>query len=43
LVIGGLEVKCEVGVEVEGFVMGMRTSGEDVVDDGVVKDEDPAE
>ena len=30
-------------VEVEGFVTGMRTSGEDVVDDGVVEDEDPNE
>jgi hypothetical protein len=43
LVTGGSEAKCEVGVEVEGFVMGMRTSGGDVVDEGVVEDEDPDE
>jgi uncharacterized protein YeeX (DUF496 family) len=40
LVTGSFEAKCEVGVEVEGFVMVMRTSCEDVVDDGVVEDED---
>jgi hypothetical protein len=43
LVIGGLESKCEAGFEVEGFVTGMRTSDGDVVDDGVLKDEDPDE
>jgi hypothetical protein len=32
-----------VGAEVEGFVMGMRTSGVDVGFDGVVEDEDPDE
>jgi hypothetical protein len=43
LVTGGLEAKCEVGIEVERLVMGMRTLVEDVVDDGVVEDEDPNE
>jgi hypothetical protein len=43
LVTGGLEAKFEVGAEVEGFVMGIRTSGEDVGFDGVVEDEDPDE
>jgi hypothetical protein len=37
--IGGFEAKCEVGVDAEGFVMGMRTSGENVIDDGAVEDE----
>lgn len=41
--IGGFEAKCEVGVDAEGFVMGMRTSGENVIDDGAVEDEDPDE
>jgi hypothetical protein len=43
LIPGGFEAKCETGVEVEGFVMGMRTTGEDVIDYGVVEDEDPDE
>jgi hypothetical protein len=40
LVTGGLDAKFEVGAEVEGFVMGMRTSCGDVGFDGVVEDED---
>ena len=43
MVTGGLDAKFEVGAEVEGFVMGMRTTGEDVIDYGVVEDEDPDE
>lgn len=42
LVIGGSKEKGE-GVKGIIFVMGMRTTGGDVVDDGVLKDEDPYE